>query len=80
MSLFEELRAAIASTLDIPIEDVTETSAAGELAAWDSLGQVNVMMTIEQNYGLMLDAEEIANLNSVPLILEYLQSKGITAG
>ena len=77
MTLFEQLRTAIASTLDISESEISETTAAGDIAAWDSLGQVNLMLTLEQTFDLMLDVEDIADLNSVPLILNYLREQGI---
>lgn len=77
MTLFEQVRDAIASTLDVPATTIHENTSANDIPAWDSLGQVNIMMTIEQTFDLMLDVEDIAELNSVPLIMEYLGQQGV---
>jgi acyl carrier protein len=77
MSIFDQLREAIAATLNISPETVTPESSADSLDAWDSLGQVNLMMTLEQTFDLMLDVEDFQRLNSVPAIIEYLEENGV---
>jgi acyl carrier protein len=77
MSTFETLREAIAQTLDIQPAAITTTSRAEDVAGWDSLGHVNLMMSIEQTFDVQLDVEDFAKLNSVPAILEFLKGKGI---
>ena len=77
MSTFEELREAIAQTLEIPPEVITTTSTAEDVAGWDSLGHVNLMMSIEQTFDVQLDVEDFPKLTSVPAILEYLKGQGI---
>jgi len=77
MDLFEQLREAIATTLKVPPEKITATTKAGDLAAWDSLGHVNIMMTLEQTFDIFLEVEDFPKLNSVPAIIEYLQANGV---
>lgn len=77
MSTFEKLREAIAQTLDVAPGSITETSAQENLPAWDSLGHVNLMMTLEQTFDLELDVEDFPKLTSVPAILSYLKGRGI---
>ena len=50
MSLFERVRQTIATTLKVPAARVTETTASEDLPAWDSLGQVNLVMALEQTF------------------------------
>lgn len=77
MSLYEQLRGVVAATLKVPPEKITETTKSEELAAWDSLGHVNLMMALEQTYGVYLDVEDFPKLTSVPAILRYLSDQGI---
>jgi len=78
MSIFEQLQEAIATTLNVPANSITETSKDEDIAAWDSLGHVNLMMTLEQTFDLFLDVEDFPKLNSVPAILEYLKDHEIS--
>jgi acyl carrier protein len=73
MALFEELRGIIASTLKVAPDRITPSSRSEELAEWDSLGHVNLMMTLEQSFDVFLDVEDFPKLVSVPAIMAYLQ-------
>lgn len=77
MSTFERVQDALATTLRVSTKDITETTRDEDLAAWDSLGHINVMMTLEQTFDIELDVEEFSGLNSVPAIMEYLRRQGI---
>jgi acyl carrier protein len=77
MSAFGQLQEAIAATLKVPVSRITEKTRDEDLAAWDSLGHINLMMTLEQTFDVMLDVEDFAVLNSVPAILDYLKKHGI---
>jgi acyl carrier protein len=77
MALFEQLQAVIATTLKLPAAKITETSKNEDFSAWDSLGQVNLMIALEQTFGVYLDVEDFPKLTSVPAILQYLRQQGI---
>lgn len=78
MSIFEQLQSVIAATLKISPASITETSTKDDFSgSWDSLGHVNLMMSLEQTFGIYLDVEDFAKLDSVPVILQYLKDQGI---
>jgi len=76
MTTFETLRSIISTTLKVPPEKITEATVSDDLAAWDSIGQVNLMMAVEQTFDIMLEAEDFAALMSVRAILDHLQKLG----
>jgi acyl carrier protein len=78
MAVFDQLREAIAATLHVPEDSMTPDTRAVDLAAWDSFGHVNLMMTLEQTFELMLDVEDFQRLNSIAAIIEYLGEQGIS--
>jgi acyl carrier protein len=77
MSLFEQLQATIASTLKVAPAEITPATRDEDLPAWDSLGQVNLIMAIEQTFGITVEVEDFGDLNSVPAILDYLGRAGV---
>lgn len=77
MSLFERLQQTIATTLKVPAARITPGTRDEDLAAWDSLGQVNLMMAIEQTFDLMIEVEDFEQLKSVSTILDYLDRQGV---
>ena len=77
MSLFAQLQSTIANTLNVPAAAITPDTRDEDLPSWDSLGQVNLIMALEQTFGVFIEVEEFGNLNSVPAILAYLQRNGV---
>jgi acyl carrier protein len=78
MSTFEKLQQTIAATLKVIPAKITEATRDQDLPAWDSLGQVNLIMALEQEFGVYIEVEEFGNLNSVPAILAYLEKQGVS--
>ena len=78
MSTFGKLQQAIAATLKVPTAKVMPSTRSEDLPAWDSLGQVNLIMALEQEFGVYVEVEDFGNLNSVPAILDYLRKQGIS--
>ena len=78
MTTFEQLQSLIATTLKVPAKKISETTVNEDIAAWDSLGQVNLMMALEQTFGVFLEPEELSSLASVPAIMQYLREHGVT--
>ena len=76
MDLFEKTRNVIATTLKVAPEKITRETSDRDLAAWDSLAHVNLMMSLEQTFDLFLEVEDFPRLTSVPAILEYLVREG----
>jgi acyl carrier protein len=76
MDLFEEIQHVIATTLKVSPVKITRETSDKDLAAWDSLAHVNLMMSLEQTFDLFLEVEDFPKLTSVPAILEYLREQG----
>ena len=77
MSTFDKLQQTLATTLKVPAAKITATTRDEDIPSWDSLGQVNLIMALEETFGVYVDVEEFGNLNSVPAILGYLASQGV---
>ena len=76
MNLYDRVRATLAATLKVPESSITATLRDEDLAAWDSLGHVNLMMALEQTFDLYIEVEDFENLKSVPAIVDYLGRQG----
>lgn len=74
MTTFAQIQELIAATLKVPPAKITPTLRSEELPAWDSLGQVNLMMALEETYGVYIEVEEFAQLVSVPAIVDFLKA------
>jgi len=77
MTVFEQLQGTIAATLKVSPDSIRATTKAEDIPAWDSLGHINLMMTIEQTFDVLLDVEDFDQLNSLPAMIDYLKRQGI---
>jgi len=71
--LIQRLQALLATALQVPAEEVNEGLSFGDLPQWDSMGHMEVMMALEAEFGVEINADTIAALTSLPTICEYLK-------
>lgn len=71
----EEVRRLVAEVLRLPPEQVHEGLSFGDVAEWDSLGHMDLLMTLEERYGVPLDEELIARLISIDAICREIAER-----
>ena len=72
-NLSAQVQDLLVKSLRVPVEQVTPELAFGDLPQWDSMGHMEVMMALEAQYGIEINAETIAALTSIPAICSYIQ-------
>ena len=74
--MLEKMREIIAEQLNCDGETIgLDTSFKDDLGA-DSLDLFELVMALEEEYGLEIPAEELADVETVGDVIEYLKSKG----
>jgi len=73
MRHLEQLRDIMALTFDLPPAAITADTAQDTCPTWDSLAHLNLMLAIEDAFGVTLTVEEMAELTSVAAILRRLE-------
>lgn len=72
--MFEEIRKAIAEQLNVPEENITpETLFVEDLKA-DSLDLVELVMDLEDRYGVEIPDEQLAEVKTVGQIIEIIEN------
>lgn len=74
-SLSERVQLLVADAIQVAPEMVTQDLAFGDLPQWDSLGHMEVMMRLEDQFDVEIDADIIAELISVPEICAFLDTR-----
>ena len=74
--LSQRVQSLLAEAIQVPVEMVTPDLSFGDLPQWDSLGHMEVMLRLEEEFGVAIDADTIAQLISVPEICRFLEDKG----
>ena len=73
-ALVGQIQTLLVEALKAPPELVTPELSFGDLPQWDSMGHMEVMLALELQYGIEINADTIANLVSIPAICSYLES------
>ena len=72
--MFEEIRKAIAEQLNVPEENITlETRFVEDLKA-DSLDLVELVMDLEEKYGVEIPDEQLAEVKTVGQIIGIIEN------
>ena len=75
--MLEKMREIIAEQLNCDGETIgLVTSFKDDLGA-DSLDLFELVMALEEEYGLEIPAEELSDVETVGDIIEYLKNKGV---
>jgi acyl carrier protein len=74
--LSQRIQSLLAEAIQVPGEMVTADLSFGDLPQWDSLGHMEVMLRLEEVFGVAIDADTIAQLISIPEICRFLEDKG----
>ncbi|MDO4512692.1 MAG: acyl carrier protein [Lachnospiraceae bacterium] len=77
--MLEKLIGIIEEQLNVEGMEITEkTSFKDDLSA-DSLDLFELVMALEEEFGVEIPSEELENITTVGSVMEYLQAKGIEA-
>ena len=74
--LTTKIQAALAAALQIPVEQVTPDLSFGDLPQWDSMGHMEVMLRLEEHFGVETNPDTIAALTSFHSICTYSKENG----
>ncbi|MFP4212785.1 MAG: acyl carrier protein [Desulfohalobiaceae bacterium] len=74
MALLEKIQEIVAEQLDVPQDQVTpEASFVDDLGA-DSLDLTELIMAMEDEFGIEIDDEEAQKLRTVQDVIKYVES------
>lgn len=73
------LAEVVAGVLEVDPAEVTDESGPETIATWTSLRHLQLVVTLEEVYGLSFAFEEIRDLRSVGALREVLRAKGRAA-
>lgn len=73
------LRRVISAVFGVEESTVTPNDSPHTVAEWDSVGHLQLMLALEEEFGVRFEADEFASLGSVALLearLEAASSSG----
>jgi acyl carrier protein len=73
--ILPELKSVILQSLGLDDWDMSEATRASEVARWDSLHHVSVIMAVEKHFGVRFKGVEVLRLQNVGDLQRLLQAK-----
>ena len=66
----KQIKQIIARVLNVDLDVITDTLSSGDIPQWDSVGNLAVISTIEQELDIEFPLEVLFDLTSVQTIVE----------
>jgi len=75
--MLEKIKEMVAEQLNADVADITEeTSFKEDLGAY-SLDLFELVMALEEEYGIEIPSEELEKITTVGAVIDYLKSNGV---
>ena len=69
----------MATVLQLPATRITDDLAMKDVDAWDSLKHMELIVSVENTYGIELSFDEIVAMQTVKEIKRVLRQRGVTS-
>ncbi|MFP8878453.1 MAG: acyl carrier protein [Myxococcota bacterium] len=71
-----QVRQTVADIFEIPESEITDESFPDAMESWDSVGHLNLILALEQQFGVTFEEEQIADLVTVDAIVRAVSNPG----
>ncbi len=71
----ELVKKVLASVLEVDVGTIVEESSMDTVPGWDSLRQMNLVLALEECFGVTIPDEDAANATSYRLIVLVLEEQ-----
>ena len=73
----QELKQIMSNVFEIEEDEITDESSMGNIENWDSLKHLNLIIAIEEHFGISITEDEMVEMTSFVDIKRILRDKGI---
>ena len=64
----EKIKNVMAAVFEVPAESIKDNSSSDNIETWDSLRHLNLILGLEEEFGVSIPDEEVGNLINYKLI------------
>jgi len=75
MEIKERVLKVFASVFDINKTSLKITDTKDDIETWDSIGHLQLIMTIEENFGIKLKTEEVVGMDSIEKCINIVEQR-----
>ena len=74
--MLDQVNRIFASILRLPPDSVTDATSPENTPPWDSLQSINLVLALEEEFGVVLGTRDIAEMRNVGGVKSILRRKG----
>jgi acyl carrier protein len=71
----EKLKEIMALVFEVPKEDISETASPDDIYNWDSIGTINLITALEDEFDIEFEEEDILEMLTFQLIAIKIEEK-----
>lgn len=75
MKIEEKVIKVICESLEVGPDAINEDTAIGDIPEWSSLGHIILISSLEQEFGITFDPEQIMDLEDVSDIIAAIEER-----
>jgi acyl carrier protein len=64
----EKIKQVMSIVFEVPVNSINENSSGDNIENWDSLRHLNLILALEEEFGVSIPDEEVGNLVNFKLI------------
>ena len=72
--MHERVRTIISQVMDVPLDQVGEDASTDTLAAWDSVRHMNLVLALEEEFGVEFTPDQTTVIVSCRAIVDVLRT------
>ncbi len=70
--LHEQVRRTVADVFALDAQSVSDATSPETTPAWDSIGHLNLILAVEQQFGVSFDPHQIPKLTSIEALADAI--------
>ncbi len=63
-----KIKQVMSAVFEIPVESISDEASSDNIENWDSLRHLNLILALEEEFGISIPDEEVGNLVNYKLI------------
>jgi acyl carrier protein len=72
---FEQVRAIASDVFGVPVDRLSAGSSPESVENWDSMQHLNLVLAIEEKFGIQLDPDEIEQMKNIGAVAALVDKK-----
>ena len=75
MNVSDQIRTLASDIFGVPAGQITPASTPETIETWDSIQHLNLVLALEEKFGLQLSPEEIEQMKSIAEVIQLVEAK-----